>query len=444
MKVTRLPKDPGPAAWNAILPDAPHYPALDDNTTADWLVVGAGFTGLAAARRLTELHPGDRITILDAKRVADGPAGRNSGFMIDLPHDLTSEDYGGNFDQDYKHIRLNRAGIAFAFEAAEAFGMNAETIALSGKVNAAASTKGMQHNADYSIYLDKLGEPHEMFDAQQMHDLTGINYYEGGLYSPGTAMIQPAAFIRQSAAGIVSNRVTLHENSPVVTLDRTAGTWVATTTRGSIAAPKVILAVNGHAESFGHFDRQLMHIFTYGSMTRPLTREEITALGGRSQWGLTPADPLGTTVRRISGTGGDRIVIRNRATYDPSMEVSDARIADVARTHDKSFADRFPMLRGVAMDYRWGGRLCLSRNNVPAFGEVDSALYAACCQNGLGTAKGTISGKLIAELASGHTSPLLDDMLSEAAPSRLPPPFLAAMGANAIMRWGEFRAGKEL
>ena len=83
------------------------------------------------------------------------------------------------------------------------------------------------------------------------------------------------------------------------------------------------------------------------------------------------------------------------------MEVSDGRIASVGRDHDKAFTARFPMLASVEMAHRWGGRLCLSRNDAPAFGEVDEGLFAAVCQNGLGVAKGTLSGMAAAELASG-------------------------------------------
>ncbi len=102
------------------------------------------------------------------------------------------------------------------------------------------------------------------------------------------------------------------------------------------------------------------------------------------------------------------------------------------------------MLADVKMRYRWGGKLCLSRNNVPVFGEVDEGMYAACCHNGLGTAKGTVSGKLIAELACGQRSQLLDDLQQEADPVRLPPMPVARIGATAMLRWGEMRAGKEL
>ena len=133
-----------------------------------------------------------------------------------------------------------------------------------------------------------------------------------------------------------------------------------------------------------------------------------------------------------------------RFTYDPGMEVSDTRLQAVARDHDKSFRARFPMLPDVTMDYRWGGRLCLSWNGVPAFGEIEEGLFSACCQNGLGTSKGTLAGMLAAELATQSNSPLVAKILACEAPKRLPPEPLAWLGANARMRWGEWKAGREL
>ena len=259
----------------------------------------------------------------------------------------------------------------------------------------------------------------------------------------GFPMCDPAMFVRGVARALRSNRVLVHENSPVQRLER-QGDWVASTPAGQLSAPRVILAVNGHLNSFGFARGRLMHAFTYASMTRPLTTDEVRRLGGQPVWGVTPADPMGTTVRRISGVGGDRIVVRNRFTYDPSMEVDEARLARVGLDHDRAFHARFPMLDGVGMEYRWGGRLCLSLNNVQVVGELEEGLYAACCQNGLGTTRGTLAGLLAADLATGRTSAALSRMLASSPPRRLPPEPIAQIGANLRLRWGEARAGKEL
>lgn len=443
MKVKRLPVDPGISGWNAVLPEPAAAEELAGSITADWLVIGGGFAGLAAMRRLGQLHPDARVVLLEAREIGEGPAGRNSGFMIDLPHDLASDDYGGAVESDIAQTRANRAGIAFAADMAREYGLSEEAFILSGKTNAAATEKGHKHNLDYAEHLTRMGEAHELLDAAQMREMTGSDYYISGLFTPGTAMIQPAMFVRGVAAGLNSNRLQVFENSPVIELSRNGG-WMAKTRTGSVTAPKVILAVNGHANSFGHFRGQLLHVFTYASMTRALTPEECRELGGKDKWGVTPADPMGTTVRRISGVGGDRIIIRNRFTCDPSMEVGAGRLRNVGRSHDRAFAARFPMLGDVGMEYRWGGRLCLSWNSVPALGEVDEGLYSACCQNGLGTAKGTLHGMLMAELASGHGSDLLDQVMAQPAPKRLPPMPFTFIGANAVMKWGEYKVGREM
>lgn len=441
--VSKLPVDPGPAAWNCLLPDADPCRQIDEDITADWVVIGAGFAGLTAARRLSQLCPTDRIVVLDARRVADGPAGRNSGFMIDLPHDLASSDYGGALDKDSVLTADNRHAIDFAADMAAEFGLGKDVFDRSGKINGAATQKGDRHNREYAEHLATMREPYRMLDCAEMAALTGTEYYRSGLFTAGTAMIQPAAYVRGIAAGLASHRVSIYENSPVTGLER-AGDWVATTPTGKVTAPKVILAVNGHLNSFGFLKNQLMHVFTYASMTRVMDAGEMAALGGDRIWGITPADPLGTTVRRIAGPDGDRLIIRNRFTFDPTMEVDMNRIARVGRNHDRAFRARFPRLSTVEMEYRWGGRLCLSRNNVNVVKELEPGLFSACCQNGLGTTRGTLSGILAAELATGTHSERLERNIAAPGPSKLPPRVIAKAGANALLRWQEFKAGAEL
>lgn len=444
IRVTHQARDPGPPAWDVILPSASAYPELETDGIADWLVIGAGFAGLAAARRLRQLHPKASIVVLEARRIAEGPAGRNSGFMIDLPHNLASDDYAGVLDADRIQTAMNRSAISFAGEAASEYDMAGEAFVVTGKTNAAASAKGMRHNLAYARHLAMLGEEHELLDERQMQQICGSDYYRGGLYTPGTAMLQPALFVRGMAAGLAMQGVKVFENSPVVELKRVAGVWSAKAGKGSVQSPRVILAVNGHAESFGFFKQQLMHVCLYASMTRPLNQDEQRRLGGERHWAFTPADPMGTTVRKVAGVGGTRIVVRNRFTWNPDRSADEARLKTFGKTHEKTFRARFAMLDHVEMEHCWGGFLCLSRNNVSAFGEVDEGLFSACCQNGLGAAKGTSSGMLAAEQASGHQTDHLRYMLAQPQPRRLPPEPFASIGANAVMRLGEFKAGSEL
>ena len=54
---------------------------------------------------------------------------------------------------------------------------------------------------------------------REMREITGSDYYLGGLYTPGAVLIQPADYIRAFAAGLGS-QIDLFENSPVVELTR--------------------------------------------------------------------------------------------------------------------------------------------------------------------------------------------------------------------------------
>ena len=327
--------------------------------------------------------------------------------------------------------------------------MPPEAIQLVGKTNAAATPKGMNFNTEYAKHLDKTSESYKMLDSQEMKELTGIDYCLNGLWTPGTAILQPALYIQSLADGVSKNpNTTIYENSPVISLEEEGvhdgqKVWKAKTNLGSISSPKVILAVNGLVEKFGYFQNRLMTIFTYSSLSRELTLDESNMLGGSQEWGLTSADAMGSSVRRISGIGGNRILIRNRWSYNPSMEASDSFMNSAANSHDESFKARFPMLDKVSMDYSWGGRLCLSLNNVFAQGEVDEGVYSACCQNGLGTAKGTAIGVITAEKITGTINSLIPDFVDEEAPKKLMPKPFMWFGVNSYMRWKELMAGKE-
>ena len=449
MSQIKLPKNPGITGWKEILPKRKVNQKLSDNINADYLIIGGGFAGLSAARRLHQINKDAKIALLEACEIGEGPAGRNSGFMIDLPHNLASDDYLGSLEKDREQTLINRSAIEFAKSASEEYEMPSEAIQLVGKTNAAATKKGVNFNTEYAKHLDKTSESYKILDAQAMEDLTGIDYYINGLWTPGTAMIQPALYIQKLADGISNNsNVTIYENSPVIDLvdkGRQSGQkiWKAKTKLGSISSPKIILAVNGIVERFGYFQNKLMTIFTYSSLTRKLTSDESNILGGSPEWGLTSADAMGSSVRRISGIGGDRILIRNRWSYNPSMEASDSFMASAANSHFESFKARFPMLDKVSMEYSWGGRLCLSLNNVFAQGEVDEGIYSACCQNGLGTAKGTAIGIITAEKISGENTSLIPNFADEELPKKLMPKPLMWIGVNSYMRWKELLAGKE-
>jgi len=51
----KIPINPGRTGWKEILPTRTVNQNLSDNINADYLIIGGGFAGLSAARRLNQI-----------------------------------------------------------------------------------------------------------------------------------------------------------------------------------------------------------------------------------------------------------------------------------------------------------------------------------------------------------------------------------------------------
>ncbi|AYH43924.1 FAD-binding oxidoreductase [Azoarcus sp. DN11] len=440
LKCNFLPQDDGRCGWYEMLPPPPPSKPLKGDIKADWVVLGAGLSGLAAARRLAELQPNASIAVLDARRVGFGASGRNSGFMVDLPHDLTKHDYTGDQSADLMQIRLNRAAIDYVRGIVKTHGIECDWRE-QGKLHGAVEPRGERALEGFAKGLSALGEPYSVLDARQMKAVTGTDFYRSGVHAPGCVLVQPAALVRGLGATLPEN-VRVYEDTAVREI--VVGTpHQLVTDQGRITTPRLILANNAYAAQFDKLGLKgmMLPIYTYGSLTRQLTPDELARLGGEESWGLIPADPMGTTVRRIAS---GRICIRNSFTYNPDISAGASRLERVRDSHRRSYERRFPMLSGIEFEYTWGGALCLSRNGGAPFGEIAPGVFSAVGCNGLGLTRGTIGGKLIAEYALGSKSELLDILLQQPKPVANPPEPLLGIGVRSTLMWKEWQAGVEL
>ena len=125
------------------------------------------------------------------------------------------------------------------------------------------------------------------------------------------------------------------------------------------------------------------------------------------------------------------------------MTATPSDVTRAKRVQARKFAARFPALQGMPMQYAWAGHLCLSLNGVSVTREIDTGVTTACVQNGLGTARGTLTGIAAAEVTLGHSSKITRHFTTEPPPTSLPPQPFATWGANGYLRWKEHRAGAE-
>lgn len=419
MKIDHLPENDATNGWSRILAPRTPQPALKGDIRADWLVVGAGYAGLAAARRLAENRPNDSIVVLDAGEAGENASGRNSGFGIDLPHVVggAQDDLSGA----HAYMRLARSALDHLEGVVGSHGIACDW-SRAGKYQAATSARGADELlAPFAATMQQLGEPHRVLDRAATQAALGTGYYHASVYTPGCVLMNPAALTR-GLADTLPGGVTLHENSPVVGLEH-HDVIRAQTPSGCVTSPRMILAVNAFAAKFGFWRGRLLPFRAYGNLTRPLSPAEQHTLGAPGAWGVTPVNAFVSSTLRY--TQDRRILLRHRIEYAPAQRVSAAQLSRARRLSEEAFRKRFPMLPDVTFEHTWTGYVCLSRNGAPGFGKVAGNVWSAVCQNAVGVTKGTIAGLLAADLATGRDNPLIADMESLGQPSRLPPePFL--------------------
>ncbi|WP_322021583.1 MULTISPECIES: FAD-binding oxidoreductase [unclassified Burkholderia] len=428
-----LPADDNTNGWSAILPPRVSSESARQSASFDWLVVGAGYAGLSAARRLAVLNPSHTIALLDAQSVGEGAHGRNAGFAIDLPHNNDHDP--GNTEKGYRHMRLSRYGIDTLDELVRTHEIDCQW-SKRGRYDCAVSPDiSRKLLGATAAELDALGEPYEILGGDALHERLGTRYYDSAIYTPGTRLLNPAALSRGLADSLPAN-VRLFENSPV--LDIETGSSVVATLRNGVrlSASNAILTNNAFINRFRYFERQLLPFVLFASLSRPLTLEERGQLGGTNDWGITPAHGIaGATLRY---TQDFRILFRYGFQFAPSLRCPASLRERMKRTHQILFNARFPMLKQVSLEHFWAGYLSLSQNGAPGWGKLSKNLYAAVNCNGVGIAKQTTAGALIAELACDTAHPLISDMLALGSPDLLPRrPFLdvGVRSFLAVQKW---------
>lgn len=431
--IKRQPLNDKTNAWNTILPERKPHASLNTNIQADWLVIGAGYAGLAAARRLAENCPNQKIVVVEAGECGENASGRNSGFVIDVPHLVSS-----NLDQlenSQRHLRLARAATMQLSTLVSDLSIDCDW-SVDGKYHGAVTERGAEAMlAPFANELDALGEPYRWVEANDLEKSLGTGHFKRAIYTPGCVLMNPAALIRGLADNLPSN-VEVFENSPVLKLDSTGGIKVETA-GGSVKAPRMILAANGFSDQFGYRTDAFFHLALRASLTRPLNEEERKAYAVTKPWGLTPANAFGGVTMRY--TNDHRILIRQDIKLNMGQNMSASKTQDIRAQHLQILRQRFPTIPNVSIENAWVGYICMSRNSAPAFGKIAENTWVAACQNGIGVTKGTISGTTVADLACGRENGLIDDMSALGAPVRLPArPFLE-VGARALMRWEIFK-----
>jgi len=416
--------------WNALLPKREAAPALQQDINVDVAIIGAGWTGISAAKRWRELSPTDEIALLDASEFDEGNAGRNSGFL--LPIALAEDARPDQVERMALCNQLTGATMQHIVEEVRLSGHDVD-LQRAGTYRAAASDAGMQSLNKYRAFLAAAQLSYEELDGQALKERLGTDFYQQGLYSPDCYLAQPAAVIRALAARLPQD-VQLFENTPALSLKSTAAGWLVTTPAATVTCRKLILANNAFSKDLGIGRSRLVAMYTFAGITPRLSDAQLGTLGSESNWGLLPTHRLGSTLRR---TSDGRLLIRSMHGYEKekSGQQINAELTDRLQR-------RFPTIAPIRFEQLWGGAVGFTYNGGAFWGEAKPNLYVSAGCNGGGTVKGTLLGKLLVEKAHGMEVPDVAALFGSA--SWMPPEPFRAIGFHVASTIESWQGRKEL
>ncbi|MEX2125847.1 MAG: FAD-binding oxidoreductase [Woeseia sp.] len=430
MSTTRYPDYERPCGWNALLPARACNDALKADVACDVAVIGGGYTGLAAARRCAELRPEARIAVLDASEAGEGNPGRNSGFMLDIS--LANDAEPGQIERMTVCNRLIAGAMLDIGNLVKKHDIPC-ALTRTGTYRAAAGESGIAALREYRAFLEAASLPHELLEGRQISERLGTDFYREGLYSPQCWLVQPAALIRGLADNLPP-AVSLYENSPAVSIERSRGNWAVRTPIATIHAPRLIIANNAFCKQLGIGQSRMVAMYTYAALTEPFSAQILDTLGNQSTWGLLPAHRLGSTLRR---TPDGRLLIRSLYGYE-----KEANNDGIAGKLKRSLQRRYPQLTALRFASVWSGATGFTMNGAPLWGEYAPGLYVSAGCNGGGVVKGTLFGRLLAELAFGRETADIPALFGKA--SWMPPEPLRHIGFRILSALERYKGRAEV
>ena len=411
---------------------------LDKDKSRDWLIVGAGYTGLSAARKLSELHPNQKITIVDAQLAGEGASGRNSGYLVDttLNDGFTSNKGLSNYK---KKTDIYKLGIEVVKKFIKEHQVDCDWNE-SGKYFASSNEKDRKILENFSKTLLKLNFEHNILEKDDLGKRLGTNFYNLALYTKGGVLLHPGKLVR-AMIDTLPNNVELLENSQLDQWSKNNDTIICKFYNHKIITKKIIFCTNGFLKSLGIKPYYNFPLTLTASMTRPLTHEEFRSIGEPKEWGVLPVRPMGATIRM---TKDKRILIRNTAEVHKPFQMSKSDLDKRSLNQKLGIRKRFPTLVDDIIESSWSGIVSRSKNSSQIFEKIDDHTFVAGCYNGSGVGVGTLFGEQIAIKASNENTKEIKIIEARNKPTWLPPQPFLNIGVKAKLLYERFRAKNEI
>ena len=425
-------------SWVNDLSPRNNIKILSSDLDCEWLIVGAGYTGLSASRKLGQLYPNQKILLVDAQLAGEGASARNSGYLVDttLNDGFTSNKELENYK---KKADIYKLGIDTVKRFIKEHQVDCDWNEC-GKYFASSKQEDRKILENFSDTLSKLGFEHYLLSNEKLKKRLGTNFYNIALHTKGGILLHPGKLVRAMIDTLPDN-VNLYENSSLLDWKKKNDTVICKFKNGSIKTKKIIFATNGFLKSLGIKSNYNFPITLTASMTRPLSDEEFISLGEPKEWGVLPVRPMGATIRM---TKDRRILIRNTAEVYNPYQMSKTELKKRSLKQRLGIKKRFPELPDDIIQSSWSGIVSRTRNSSQIFEKIDNNIFVAGCYNGSGIGVGSLFGEQIALKASNENTKEIEVIEARNKPTWLPPDPILSLGVKARLIYERFRAKSEI
>jgi len=363
----------------------------------DVVIIGAGFTGLSAARALAKADA--TVAVLEANTIGWGASSRNGGMVLTglkLSAETLAKHYG---------MELTRRMYASSLESIDLV----EQLVREEKIDCNFSRCGHLEVACKQSHFDAYARSVEVIAREFHHQLRiihrnelageiGSSIYFGGIFDETSAGVNPARYVSGLAGAALRAGASIHENARVQKIQRTsqngsAGFSVATS-RGNIFAQNVLVATSGYTSAAtSALQKKIIPIGSFIIATERLPDVLAGELSPRNRMIFDSKHYL----HYYRLTPDNRMLFGGRAAFFPETSNTVRRSAEILR---RDLIEVYPQLRDTKIEHAWGGTLDFCFDTMPHAGQADG-IYYALGYAGHGVAMATYLGTELAKVMTG-------------------------------------------
>lgn len=377
------------------------FPSVDASRplpqVLDVAVIGAGFTGLSAARTLAKR--GARVGVLEGETIGWGASSRNGGMV------LTGMKLGVKQLISMYGRELTRRMYAASLASID----GVEQIVREEQIQCDFSRCGHLEVACKQKHFDAYERQAELIEVEFQHKLgvvrrsdlsaeIGSSIYYGGMVDETSAGCNPARYVAGLARSALNAGAEICEHTRVNAIERGSLQgelgWKISTSRGTLWAHEVFVGTSGYtSQATPALQKKIIPIGSFIITTEVLPKALAHELSPRNRMIYDSKNFL--YYYRLTPDG--RILFGGRAAFFPENEQTVRRSADLLR---RGMIHVYPLLRDARIEYVWGGTLDFAFDIMPHAGQMDG-MYYAVGYAGHGVAMATYQGQKIAEMMAG-------------------------------------------